>query len=143
MWVSAARGLIDWPFISLEVFDWHGGRCLLCGVCRICIFVPLFVGLPRGVVVLVCHSFRRSNLIGSWGQCCFVVSRTGIQSCGSSFAFIFRGAVPRGVVILVNYSLRRRYLIGICGVCMAICPFFLVPRRFLSVLSSYRPPIQI
>ena len=71
VWVSAARGLIGWPFISLEVFDWHGGRCLLCGVCRFCIFVPLFVGLPRGVVVLVNHSFRRSNLIGSWGQCLF------------------------------------------------------------------------
>ena len=69
-----------------------------------------------------------------------MVSRTGIQSCGSSVAVIFRGAVPRGVVILVNHSFRRRYLIGTCGVCMAISPFFMVPRRFLSVLSSYRPP---
>ena len=35
---SLPRGaVIGWPFISLEVFDWHGGRCLLCGVCRFCI----------------------------------------------------------------------------------------------------------
>ena len=65
----------------------------------------------------------------TWGCCfwfafgggaCVVVSRTGIQSCGSCSV-----------------------LIGTCGVCMAIRPFFMVPRRFLSVLSSYRPPIQI
>ena len=72
-----------------------------------------------------------------------MMSRTGIQSCGSYVAVIFRGAVPRGVVILVHHSFRRRYLIGTCGVCMAIGPFFMVPRRFLSVLSSYRPPIEI
>ena len=54
------------------------------------------------------------------GGACVVVSRTGIQSCWSCSV-----------------------LIGTCGVCMAISPFFMVPRRFLSVLSSYRPPIQI
>ena len=24
--------VIGWPFILSEFFDWHGGRCLLCGV---------------------------------------------------------------------------------------------------------------
>ena len=56
-----------------------------------------------------------------------MVSCTGIQSCGSSVAVIFRSAVPRGVVILVNHSYRRTYLIGTCGVCMAMILFFMVP----------------
>ena len=140
---SLPRGaVIGWPFISLEVFDWHGGRCC-CAV---------FVGLHNLCLSSwVCHvgllfwlsiHFGGVIWLARWGGACFVVSRTGIQSCGSSVAVIFRSAVPRGVVILVNHSYRRTYLIGTCGVCMAMILFFMVPCWFLSVLSSYRPPIQ-
>ena len=69
---SLPRGaVIGWPFISLEVFDWHGGRCCCAVFVGFAYLVPLFVGLPRGAVVLVNHSFRRRNLIGTWGRCLF------------------------------------------------------------------------
>ena len=73
-----------------------------------------------GLLFWLTTHFGGEICLARGGGACFVVSRTGIQSCGSSVAVIFRGAVPRGVVILVNHSYRRRYLIGTCGVCMAI-----------------------
>ena len=40
---SLPRGaVIGWPFISLEVFDWHGGRCCCVVFVGFAYLVPLF-----------------------------------------------------------------------------------------------------
>ena len=90
---SLPRGaVIGWPFISLEVFDWHGGRCLLCSVCRFCISCAFVrgsatwgccFGLPfisaekfdwhvGAVLVLWCHA-QGSNHVDLLLQSSFVV----------------------------------------------------------------------
>ena len=69
---SLPRGalLVGHSFRWRFLIGMGGGACCAVFV-GFAYLVPLFVGLPRGVVVLVNHSFRRRNLIGTWGRCLF------------------------------------------------------------------------